>query len=93
MQWNEHAESYPRLRKSQEVSVFLHERNQRFKRLKIKNDQNDRSGNSGVNHFSVLPLIQIYAPLRLIKQTREKSCNFLLFVIMQRLKWSVGRLV
>ena len=45
---NEHAKGYSRFKKSQEVSVLLHVPNQRYKRLKIKNGQNDRSGNSSV---------------------------------------------
>ena len=45
---NEHAKSYPRFRKSQEVSVLLHIPNQRYKQLKIENGQNDRSSNSSV---------------------------------------------
>ena len=51
---NEHAKLS---KKSQEVSVILHARNQRCKRLKIKNGQNDRSGNSGVKQFFILPLM------------------------------------
>ena len=55
---NQHAKSYPRFRKSQEVSVLLHARNQRYKRLNIKNGQNDRSGNSSVNAWETLIVTQ-----------------------------------
>ena len=36
--------------------MLLHVPNQKYKRLKIKNGQNDRSGNSSVNHTGISSL-------------------------------------
>ena len=60
--------------KGQEVSVLLHVPNQKYKQIKIKNGQNDCSGNSSVK-WTQLEMQQLYFPQHWFVGSMRGKCN------------------